>query len=186
MKVANQVLIDKARMGDLGAKAELLEALEPLIISSIRKYYYRPGEFEDLVQEGRVKVLESLADFDPARGVHFLGYVQSVLKFFYLNKNGARQVLSLDYESESGEALVNFLEAEANIEEDYMAREGVMALRKAMSGLTDRERESLRLFYIEEISLGDIASSLGISYRTVVNNKARALKKLKEILDSKI
>lgn len=71
MKVADDEMIRGALKGDKERTVDLLESLEPLIISSIRKYYYRPNEFEDLMQDGRVKVLECLEDFDPTRGVHF-------------------------------------------------------------------------------------------------------------------
>ena len=39
-------LLDKARAGDKASKEEIINRLQPLIISSIRRYYNKPKEYE--------------------------------------------------------------------------------------------------------------------------------------------
>ena len=55
-------------------------------------------------------------------------------------------------------------------------------LSKCLSVLTERQREVVIYFYIEKFSIGKIANRLNISYRTVVNTKTKAIKKLQNEL----
>ncbi|NLC04430.1 MAG: sigma-70 family RNA polymerase sigma factor, partial [Tissierellia bacterium] len=56
-------------------------------------------------------------------------------------------------------------------------------LKDSLSVLGPRQRQVIWLFYVEEMSIGDIAHKLNISYRTVVNSKTKALKRLKKEIE---
>lgn len=43
--------LEEARKGSVDTKETLLNSLNPLLISLIRTYYYKPIEFDDLLQE---------------------------------------------------------------------------------------------------------------------------------------
>ena len=172
--------IEELRMlsknGDKSSKESLLLKLDPLIISSIRRYYNNYSQQEDLVQEGYETILKCIADFDENRGVNFLGYVKVQLKFLYLNKHKEKRNTSLNETiGEDGVELIDLLKGEENLLEDYIEKELKKSLIEAVLKLTKRQREILILFYVEKISIGEIAKRLGISYRTVVNTKTRAL-----------
>ena len=64
----------------------------PLIISSIRRYYNRIDQYDDLIQEG-YEILLSIK-FQSNKSA-FLGYIKTMLKYHYLNKHKERQFLSL-------------------------------------------------------------------------------------------
>lgn len=185
MKIADNDLIDAALANDKDSIKELIDCLEPLIISSIRKYHYRQKDFDDLLQEGRLEILNCLKTYDRSKGVHFLGYAKTCLRYLYLNMNGEKKVLSLDYETEGEDPFISFLASEENLEEDFVLREEIRALRGAMEKLSAIERESIILFYLKGYSIGEIAEAKGLAYRTVVNNKTRGLKKLKSFLTGK-
>ncbi|NLN40917.1 MAG: sigma-70 family RNA polymerase sigma factor [Clostridiales bacterium] len=59
-------------------------------------------------------------------------------------------------------------------------------LLEALDRLTDRQREVIILYYFENMKIEDIASRLGVSYRTVVNTKTRALEKMALLLKNKV
>ena len=59
-------------------------------------------------------------------------------------------------------------------------------LLEALDRLTDRQREVIILYYFENMKIEDIASRLGVSYRTVVNTKTRALEKMDLLLKNKV
>lgn len=185
MKIADNDLIEKALANDKDSIKVLIDCLEPLIISSIRKYHYRHKDFNDLLQEGRLEILRCLKTYDRSKGVHFLGYAKTCLRYLYLNMNGEKKVLSLDYETEGEDPFISFLASEENLEEDFVLREEIRALRGAMEKLSAIERESIILFYLKGYSIGEIAKAKGLAYRTVVNNKTRGLKKLKSFLTGK-
>lgn len=72
--VTERELVDRAKAGDIAAKAQLIEAFMPLISSAARTY--RSGHVQrlELLQEGVVGLLRALEGFDPERGVPFWGY----------------------------------------------------------------------------------------------------------------
>lgn len=128
-------------------------------------------------------ILESIKNFDDSRGVHFLGYVRTVLKYTYLNKHKRKLDLSLNMPISEDKELMDLLESDDDGPLDIILRqEGLLKLRQALSELTDRQREVVIAFYFEGISMNAIAEKLDISYRTVVNTKVRALEKMKASL----
>ena len=52
-------------------------------------------------------------------------------------------------------------------------------LRKSINSLTKRQKQIIIEFYINQLSIGEIAEKLNISYRTVVNTKTNAINNLK-------
>lgn len=159
------------------------DRLQGLVIYSIKRYYNNRHEYEDLIQEGNMVILESIKNFDDSRGVHFLGYVRTVLKYTYLNKHKRKLDLSLNMPISEDKELMDLLESDDDGPLDIILRqEGLLKLRQALSELTDRQREVVIAFYFEGISMNAIAEKLDISYRTVVNTKVRALEKMKASL----
>lgn len=179
----------KAREGDIESKEWLINSLNPLIIASIKRYYYKPMEFEDLLQEGKLVILECIDNYDVIKGTYFLGYVKTMLRYFYLDKHKQKQTLSLNEkvgEDEEGE-LVDFLESDKEEPLEVIIKyEENQILSKAMESLTKRQREVIICFYYEGLSIGQIAERLGVSYRTIVNTKTKAMEKMKSLLVEKL
>lgn len=175
-------LVLKAKTGDAVAKEEIITRLQPLVLSSIKRYYYKREEFEDLVQDGNIKILECIEDFKPEKEVYFLGYVKTMLKFMYLDKHKRKYHTSLNEKLKDGETeIIDLLVSEdRDILESIIINEEMDELNQVLNILTNRQKEIIILFYIERLSMGEIASKLGISYRTVVNTKTNALKKLNQ------
>ena len=166
----------------------IVKKYHPLIVSSINRYYNKPHEFEELYDEGVLEVCEALMDYDFNKNDSFGGYLKSRLYFFYISKNRFKGNLSLDSPiGEGGLTLMDMLMDPMNIEEEYEINEEYKILYKAIGELTERQRRVLLDFYIGKLSISDIANRCGIKYRTVVNTKTMALKKLKKyLLSSKI
>ena len=64
----------------------VVEAYKPLLISSIKKYYNKNHQFEELLQEGILEIIESIRDFDQSRNIPFSGYLKRRIYYFYLGK----------------------------------------------------------------------------------------------------
>jgi len=168
--------------GDVEAKGELLAKMKPLIINSIRRYYNNIQLYDDLIQEGYEIILEGVRNFDDTRGVYFLGYIKSLLKYHYLNKHREKYVISLNTPiGENEEELMDILESnEVDPLDNIIQTEEYKELRNSFSLLTERQRKVVVLFYSCRMPIGKIAEKLGISYRTVVNTKTAAIQKLKK------
>ncbi len=178
-------LLIRAKEGDRNSKEEIVNRLQGLIIKSIQRYYNKMDEYEDLIQEGNLVILEAIDDYDSSRGVYFLGYVKSLLKYAYLNKYKIRHHISLNTKLADKDCeLIDLLESDDVVPlEKIIKFEEHTIIYDALSILTDRQRQIVVLFYMEELSIGDIAKRLNISYRTVINTKVRALEKMRKYID---
>ncbi|MDO5718657.1 MAG: sigma-70 family RNA polymerase sigma factor [Tissierellia bacterium] len=184
-KAIDDLMIERALNGSKEDIEDILLLLEPLIKASIKRYYNRNYLYEDLVQDGRLKLLEYFKSYDPSSGVHFLGYAKMMLKFYFLNRNRDREDYSLDDVNEDGLSLIDIIESDDDIESDFLCREEIEDLRIAMDSLTDIEKSTVIDFYFNNLSISDISEKRNVSYRTVVNNKTRAVKKLRDFLQDK-
>ena len=180
----NKLLL-KAKDGDINSKEEILNRLQGLIFKSIQRYYNNKNEYEDLIQEGNLVVLQSIVDYDESKGVYFLGYVKTMLKYAYLNKHKIRHHLSLNITvaNDKDSEWIDLLESDEDNPLDKILKfEEHFIIKDALSILTARQRQVVLAYYVEKLSIDDIAKRLNISYRTVINTKVRALEKMREIL----
>lgn len=179
-----QKLYEKSLEEDEKSTEQLLLKLKPLIIYSIRRYYNDINSYDDLIQEGYVVILEGIKNFDPSKGVNFLGYMKVILKYHYLNKHKKRENhISLNQEVNEGEGeFIDFLvDEKCDVQDMITKKEDSGRLEYALSSLTERQRQVVCLYYIEGKKMDEIKDILGISYRTVVNTKVRALEKMKKV-----
>lgn len=180
-------IIEKSIEGDENARGKLLQCLKPAILSAIRKYYNKYDIYDDLIQEGYEIILKGLADYDPSKKVHFLGYVKALLRYHYLSRGrNEKRTISLNQLIDTKDGEIELMETiadtESLVDETIIQRESWNDLRTSLSSLTQRQREVIVLYYLENYSINEISRKLGIGYRTVVNTKTIALRKLKNIL----
>ncbi|QEK11299.1 sigma-70 family RNA polymerase sigma factor [Crassaminicella thermophila] len=178
-------LVNRCKDGDRLAKEELLKSLMPLIITSIKKYYFGDEEFSDLIQEGGMKILREVEIFDEERGVPFLGYIKLKLKFLYMEKRKkVRNELSLQNKINMDDDEISFIDMlvdeRENVEEHLLKEERYHALEEAIKRLTDKQKIVLKLCYMDFLNMKQIAERLGVHYQTVVKTKARALDKMRK------
>lgn len=181
-------LVQSAKGGDKSSKEEIIKCLNPLIYTSIKRYYNKGSDYEDLMQQGRLLVLECIENHDNSKGAYFLGYVKLMLKYLYLNKHKEKKVNSLNESigKDGEDELIDLLESkELGLLDQYLGVEESLELRQALSSLTDRQREVIIYFYIENLSIPEISKKLNITYRTVINTKTNALVKLRKFLEEK-
>ncbi|MFY9283507.1 MAG: sigma-70 family RNA polymerase sigma factor [Miniphocaeibacter sp.] len=170
---------------DISKAHIVVESYKPLLISGIKKYYNKANLFEDLLQEGVLEICQAILDFDESKNIPFSGYLKSRIYYFYLGKNNVRDdFVSLDEEVEGGEniSLLDLITDKTNIEEDYNIRERNKILYSGLMELTENQRNIIVDFYFNKMSLKEIASKYGKSYRTIVNTKTNGLRSLKKFL----
>lgn len=178
-------LVEKAKDGDRSAVAEIIEKLQPLVKASIRRYYNKINEYEDLLQDGNIKILESIHSYEKSQGVHFLGYIKMNLKFLYLDKHKIKIHDSLnktigDSEIEEIDLLPS---QDLNILDGVIEKEISETLGQLLGNLPERQKQVILLYYFEKMSIKEIGEKLGISYRTVVNTKTNGIKNMRESIN---
>ncbi|MDO5041412.1 MAG: sigma-70 family RNA polymerase sigma factor [Peptoniphilus sp.] len=167
---------------DEDARLRLVQLLNPLIISSIKRYCPLWRQYDDLLQDGIVVVLECVDMYDPERG-YFLGFVKSYLKFYFLK---TFKYLLMDEEHISSveeETWEEFVSDDEDMEQMLLREEFSGEIKEALALLTKRQREVVVMYYFLDMSLIDIATSLGIKRWTVINTKRRSMEILRRFFD---
>lgn len=178
-------LYKRSLVGDKGAKEKLLLRLRPAILSSIKSIYNRYDQYDDLIQEGYEVILKCIKSYDFNKGSYFLGYVKLTLRFHYLNKyKTIESTVSLNQEIfDDGIELIDTIATDGLSQEDIAVNnEKVNKLWMSLKQLTDRQREIVTLYYIQQKPIRTIADKYDVSYRTVVNTKTTAINKLKKLM----
>jgi RNA polymerase sporulation-specific sigma factor len=173
-------IIHKSLKGDKIYQEILLKKLNPLIFNNIYKYYKASNPLvEDLLHEGYIIILQSLKDYDAKRNVHFLQYVKIRLFYFYKNyykKSFKQGTLSVEYLNETGKEFKSDSPAQIST---VILKEQKAALYKCMNELSEKEQRVLNLFYFKGFSIQEISEELNLEYRSVINIKSKAVKKLR-------
>ncbi|WZL73724.1 sigma-70 family RNA polymerase sigma factor [Clostridiaceae bacterium 35-E11] len=182
-----QVYITNCKKKDVLGQEVLLEKLKPLIFTSIKRYYFGKEAFEDLVQEGYMKILQEIERFDEERGVPFLGYIKLQLKFFYMEKGKReRHTWSLNQQLDVGDDSIAFLDMlrdeTVDIEKDMIQEEEMFLIKQGIQQLSYKQREVIELYFYKRMNMRQIAQQLGVHYKTVAKRKKTALQKLRESL----
>lgn len=178
-------VLNSALVGEERSKVKLLDMLDPLIRSSIKKYCPIFNEFDYLYSDGRAIVLSCIEDFDNKRS--FLKYVKLSLKYFYLNTYKYLMDVNSDIhdspsDDEESLGIFDSLDAGVDIEGDFLEGERLAILKDAIDSLTPRQETVVRLFFYERLGLSEIADFLGISRWTVINLKRNAIKGMRDFI----
>ncbi len=181
--------LDKARKGDVGAMEKVMEMLTPLVTASAKKYFLGDMPYEDLMQEGYLVIAECVDQFDASRGIPFLGYVKTTLRFHFMDmgrKAIKEQCDSLNRSVKSANGDITLMDViadeEASADGAMLHDEKMKALMQGIKTLSPRELQVISLNYYVGLNMIEVARELGIAYRTVVNTKVHALRKLEAYL----
>lgn len=178
-------MVIRAREND-DMMVQILKDFEPLMKKCIKIYVKDFSYFDDAIQEARLTVLQCIKRYDINSPISFAGYVKRAV--VYSVRDFAERIrlnISLDEEiNEDGGTLHDILEGDMDIERDEVHKEELMELKKAFERLPENYRNILQKFYYEKMSLREICNNRRCHYMTVVKLKERAIKCLREELES--
>ncbi len=158
-------LLHRAKNGDLSAEGELIEKFEPLIIKRCRYYFGKVDD--DLLQIGRIKLLELIRQFDSSKTeVKFSGYLSKFLGYFYWDmkksemKHQDKEIISTHDKD---------LPPEASYEDSGFERVEI-------EDLLDSLDEKQRFIIVNHVMLGATISNVGKKLN-LTNEQVKYLKK---------
>lgn len=177
-----QNLVRQAQAGNSNAVEEIIEKLYPLVIASIKRNYNKENEYDDLIQMGYLKILESIYEYDLNSSVYFLGFVKMNLRFLYLDCHKIRRHNSLnEIVGEDSDELVDLIVDDGiDVLNEVIGQFDYECVTKGLKNLPNRQKQVILMYYYYEMGIKDISASLNISYRTVVNTKTKALLNLRK------
>lgn len=158
-------------------KEALVASYEGLVVAQARRYGKGAMEWEDLIQEGHLALLELQASYDPRKGP-FPAYVRDHLKYFYLGlqrkRRQAPEELPFD-EAKPQEELA------PSAEEVAILHHEERELSHLLDSLPEPQAQSLRL-YAMGFSRREIADITHAPYTTVSSRIRTGLRTLKKHL----
>ncbi len=139
-------------------------------------------EAEDLVQETYFKALKGFPSFQ--QGTNFKAWIFRILRNTFLNTRTGLKAATVPLDPEDQDAV---LPAERETPETILLdRAGREMLQAAIEELPIVYREVLLLCEVEELSYQEIASTVGIPLGTVMSRLARARRKIRESVESRV
>ncbi len=165
----------------------IVNRLEPLVKKSIGRFYYGDMDYEDLLQEGRLRILGEIERFDPKRNTVFLGVAKKSLQYLYCELRRQRLPLCLlnvcvRAEGDAREE-IDLIEDAVDTEEICLNRELEGILKKAFEGLCPVHKGIVRDYYLKGMTLRRISTERGIHYMTAVQRKRRAMEELRNNME---
>ena len=160
------VLVSRCLMGDATAYHELYAARAAAVMAYFVRCGFGPVEAEDLTQETFIRAFKSLEGFDAQKG-YFQQWLGAIARNVARRKwEGRRGGADANYDAQVASSSLAGDEAAdpARRAED---REAMEALEACIAGLSDADRQIVRLRYVEAMSTRGIAQTCGIPESTV-------------------
>lgn len=169
-------LITRAQKGDRDAFGKIYNLFWPRIFRYCRLNTYKEEIAQDICQETFVKAWAKLPLFSQ-RGGSFQAYLFKIARnlIIDLSRKHKEEPL-LDYQG---------IETTEHLEENLEKRENIARVQKALSKLTELERQIIILHYFEDMTQIEVAKIVGLKEGNLRVKSHRTLKKLKEILEEK-
>lgn len=181
--MTNEELAARAKKHEDLAVLELWEAVRRFVEMKAARYireanYNTFAEFEDLVQDGFIAMLDAVEIYDPARGAGFLKVFVYTLQKRFAEEGGHRSSKcdllkiagslddSLHQGEEDGDSVTDALpdpcgEYAFALVEYYDYRRYVRRLLyAALQSLTDTQRERIIQYYFHNMKMEDVGGSL--------------------------
>jgi RNA polymerase sigma-70 factor (ECF subfamily) len=161
-----RVLMARVARGDEQAFAELYDAVSPLAFGVIRRVLRDPSQSEEVLQEVMVELWRTAARFDPDRGsvtawLATLAHRRAVDRV--RSEQSARQRTERD---QQGAALVA-PDVGEEVTETLHREVERQRVSRALSRLTDTQRQSIELAFYGGHTHAEVAQLLGLPLGTV-------------------
>ena len=174
----DQKLLKAAKAEDQIAYTQIVTYFEPIIRMISSSYYLSGGDREDLIQEGRIALINAVRSFDTAKGDSFEKYAKICIHRAMLSaiKRDTRLKNTLLNTSVSLSEELQLSDKSA--EDIVLGRERLLEVyEKIEDKLTDMERQVLS-FFVDGYSYKEIADALGKNAKAVDNALSRIRGKL--------
>ena len=176
-RLTDEQLIARYKTGE-GSRRQALEALVkrhgPAVYRHALQRLHDQDEAMDIVQEVEIRVMRFLQRFDErSRFSTWLYRITENQCLTRLSLNARTATLQRELSQETVLSVQNSPTQEDKIE----------AVRQALAKLSDRDRDILQLRFYRELSLEELAKTLGISLSACKMRFYRALKRFRNVYD---
>jgi RNA polymerase sigma-70 factor (ECF subfamily) len=192
-------LIERASQGNSSARQQLLarhrDRLRRMVAIHLDQRLAARLDPSDVVQEALLDAAHELSDYLKERPMAFYPWIRRIawehlVKLQRRHLRDKRSVMReqgrLVLPDESADELAKHLVASGTSPTKHLVREELRnRVSEALARLSEGDREVLLMRYVEQMSLGEIASILGVSEAAAKMRRTRALGRLCALLGVK-
>ena len=188
-KLSDEALMALVCEGDKEALASLFHRYARTVRGVAYRVLRDTSEADDLLQDIFLLIHRKCGMFNPSRGparfwVLQMTYHRAIARRRYLTSRHFYTRVDLDDVERELTASGGDGSRVGDLGDGFLGREG---LQKAVEGLSEDQRRTLHMFFVEGHTLGEIAVRLNQTRGNVKNHYFRALEKLrKQIFGSKL
>jgi len=181
-ELSDEDLMSRVKNGDQVSFAILMRRHARVVLAVGRRVLHDQGAAEELVQDVFFLVYKRCQLFDPQRG----SLRAWVVQIAYNEAYRSRQRLSLRhiYEDQTVAHCLDAMEATASPEYQAEVAQSESLLRQAFKNLSNKQKQTMELFFFEGYTLREISEQLGESLGNVRHHYYRGLRELKGIVDA--
>jgi len=170
-------LMEAAQKGDRQAYETLLTEVATLVRSFVGKRLRQSGSVEDVVQETLISVHQHRHTYDPRRSfsrwMYAIAYHRLIDFVRKQRRNSQREV-------SQGKGLEQVIDETTH---DHSRGGLVHLLYQALSRLSNRQRDVVRMLKLDELSVKEISDQTGMSVSLVKVTAHRGYKNLRKLLE---
>ncbi|MDD7463196.1 MAG: sigma-70 family RNA polymerase sigma factor [Anaerococcus sp.] len=159
--------------------SKILEKYRPLLLKTVSSFPV--FEKDEALDEAREVLIDAIEKYDKTKA-GFGGYLKYRLYYHFLDKTKKPRYLSLNEKTLAGEEIQDSLEADIDIEKDFLDQETYDELYKAIQVLDDKEKILIHMRYFEDKSYQEIGKVFNLSPKTIRNNHYKIISKLRKEL----
>lgn len=179
---SDEALISLVSQGDRDALAGLFRRYGRIVRGVAYRVLQDTSEADDLLQDIFILIHRKSGMFDPSRGparfwILQMTFHRAIARRRYLTSRHFYTRVDLDDVERELAAPGTDRSAVGHCGDGLLEREG---LQKALGGLSDNQRRTLQLFFVEGHTLGEIATKLNQTRGNVKNHYFRGLEKLRK------
>lgn len=173
-----KALIKKCRRGDRQAFDELIRLYYVYVSGFLLKTTTDEVLTEDLTQETFLKMIRSIDKFDPGGRAAFGTWLITIAKNCYIDHLRRNRIYIEDIDSHP-------LEDERNVADEVERKLRYEQLLAAIDTLPTEQALAIRLKYVEDMTLAQIAERFGVQPKTVKSRIHDGTVKLRKKLSIK-
>ena len=173
-----KALIKKCQHGDRQAFDELIRLFYDYVFGFLLKTTTDETLSEDLTQETFLKMIRNIEKFDPGGSAGFGTWLITIAKNCYIDHLRRNRLCLVDIESLP-------LEDERNVAGEVEQKIQYEQLLAAMEALPPEQALAIRLKYVEDMTLAQIAERFGVQPKTIKSRIHDGTVKLRKKLNLK-
>ncbi len=183
MKLSDEAAIRRCLEGDRDAFSPLVEKYQNAVYGLCFHIVGNFADAQDLTQESFVRAYLDLAKVrEPSKFASWLNRLTVNVCRMWLRERKGSDSLPLEAVAQTGAAYSGTRSPEEHVE----AEELCVSVREAIAALSERNRLTVTLYYIDGLSYAEIGNFLNLSQSAVKSRLHRAREQLKEGLISMV